>query len=158
PFSLPGFGSTNVSILFTPTNAGSFSNAVLFTSTAGNSTNTLLGSAAFEVGPAFSGSPTAGVTPLTVTFNDASTGTITNRAWDFGDGTVSNTTTVTTLVHSYTNAGSYSVSLNIGGPLGSASVLFSNYILVTNPPPNLLLSPTNLDFGLVAIGQSNVLN
>src|SRR5262249_2438824 len=39
----------------------------------------------------FSGTPASGAKPLTVTFTDTSTGAITNRFWNFGDGTVLNT-------------------------------------------------------------------
>jgi PKD repeat protein len=37
----------------------------------------------------FSATPAAGVDPLTVDFTDASSGSITAWAWDFGDGTAS---------------------------------------------------------------------
>ena len=73
------------------------------------------------VGPAtspvagFSGSPTNGAVPLMVTFTDGSTGTITNRFWNFGDGTTTNTT-AGSLTHTYTNVGSYGVSLTVSGP------------------------------------------
>ena len=39
----------------------------------------------------FTGTPTTGATPLAVTFADTSTGTITNRSWDFGDGATTST-------------------------------------------------------------------
>src|SRR5512139_2738958 len=38
---------------------------------------------------AFSGTPRNGPAPLNVQFSDASTGTITSYAWDFGDGNTS---------------------------------------------------------------------
>src|SRR5205085_834703 len=81
PFALPGFGSTNILFSFTPSQAGSFSNLVQFASDSGNITNTLLGSAAFEPVAAFTGNPTTGLKPLTVTFTDTSQGTITNWTW-----------------------------------------------------------------------------
>ena len=134
PFALPGFGSTNVLFSFTPSQAGSFSNLVRFASNSGNITNTLLGSAAFEPVAAFTGNPTTGLKPLTVIFTDASQGTITNWTWFFGDGTFVSTI-LSTVAHTYTNAGSYSVSLNVSGPLGNSSALIFNYISATNPPP-----------------------
>ena len=43
----------------------------------------------------FTGSPTTGTAPLAVTFNDNSTGTISNWFWDFGDSSTTNVTTNT---------------------------------------------------------------
>src|SRR5205823_637888 len=55
-FNVPPAGSTNVLVSFNPTNAGSFSNVVLFASNGGNATNTVIGSgltpAQLSVGPA----------------------------------------------------------------------------------------------------------
>jgi PKD repeat protein len=65
----------------------------------------------------FTASPASGVAPLTVTFTDTSTGTITNRFWDFGDGSTTNTTT-TSIAHTYTSAGTSTVQLIVSGPLG----------------------------------------
>src|SRR5205085_158345 len=84
-----------------------------------------------------------------------STGTITNRFWDFGDGSTSNTA-LTTLSHVYANAGTNSVALTVSGPVGTNTQLRSNYISVTNLPPQLTLNPLNFDFGSVITGQTNV--
>jgi PKD repeat protein len=68
---------------------------------------------------AFTGTPTSGTYPsLTVTFTDASIGIVTNWFWNFGDGTTSNTTTTTSVIHTYTNAGVYTVSETVTGPGG----------------------------------------
>ena len=64
----------------------------------------------------FSGSPTSGAAPLAVTFTDASSGWITNRFWNFGDGTTTNTIGHQP-EHTYTAAGSNTVSLTVSGPL-----------------------------------------
>jgi PKD repeat protein len=79
----------------------------------------------------FTGSPTNGPAPLTVTFNDNSTGTISNWFWDFGD---SNTTNVTTnsLVHTYA-AGSYAVTLIASGPGGVSTNTKPAYITAWTP-------------------------
>jgi PKD repeat protein len=66
----------------------------------------------------FSGTPTSGNAPLSVTFTDASTNNPTSWLWDFGDG---NSTDITEQnpVHLYVTDGSYTVSLqatNIHGP------------------------------------------
>ncbi|MGI0014074.1 MAG: PKD domain-containing protein, partial [Nitrososphaera sp.] len=63
----------------------------------------------------FTGTPTSGVKPLTVQFADASTGVITSRSWNFGDG---QTSSQQNPAHTYANAGTYTVSLTVTGPGG----------------------------------------
>ena len=75
----------------------------------------------------FTATPTNGSAPLTVTFTDTSTGTITNRLWNFGDGT-SYSTTGTNVSHTYTNAGSYTVSLVVSGTSGTSTRTASSAI------------------------------
>jgi PKD repeat protein len=53
---------------------------------------------------------------LNVQFTDQSTGTITQWAWDFGDGTTSNEQNP---LHTYAAAGSYTVTLVVTGSSGS---------------------------------------
>jgi PKD repeat protein len=53
--------------------------------------------------------------PKTVQFNDTSTGTPTAWNWSFGDGTYS---TQQNPVHTYSNAGSYDISLNASNAAG----------------------------------------
>ncbi len=80
---------------------------------------------------AFSGAPTSGTAPLTVTFTDTSTGWITNRLWHFGDGTSTNTLG-TTMVHQYTTPGTNTVRLNVYGPGGARGTIRGNMIVVTS--------------------------
>lgn len=138
PFNLTGFGATNLAIRFSPTTAGTFSNLVLITSAGGNSTNALIGSAAAVPAAAFSASPTNGTWPLTVSFTDSSTGTITNRSWDFGDNTSTNTS-LTAFTHSYAGVGTNSVRLTVSGPVGTNTLLRTAYIVVTNLGPVTLV-------------------
>src|SRR5262249_11135 len=63
-------------------------------------------------------------------------------------------TTVSSLVHVYQNAATNNVTLAVTGPVGSNSLFRAAYIQITNLPPNLVISPTNLDFGTLIIGQS----
>ena len=65
----------------------------------------------------FTAAPTNGGAPLAVTFVDISTGIITNRSWDFGDGAVTNPT-ATNVMHTYRFPGTSIVSLTVSGPLG----------------------------------------
>ena len=64
----------------------------------------------------FAGVPTSGTAPLTVTFTDNSTNSPTSWNWSFGDGATSGTRNP---VHTYTTAGTYTVSLNATNAGGS---------------------------------------
>jgi PKD repeat protein len=79
----------------------------------------------------FIATPTSGVKPLTVQFNDKSDGVISSRAWDFGDG---QTSTAANPLHTYVNAGTYTVSFTVTGPGGSNTRTRENYITVNGPP------------------------
>ena len=98
----------------------------------------------------FSGSPTAGVAPLAVTFTDNSTGNITNRFWDFGDGSATNTT-ATSVSYTYSAIGTNSVSLTVFGLGGSSITNRLGYIIVSNvvvdvtPPQLQINSPTDYE-------------
>jgi PKD repeat protein len=81
----------------------------------------------------FTAVPTNGAAPLTVTFTDSSTGTITNWLWNFGDGTTSNAITSNSLSHTYINAGIYSVSETVTGPGGSNIITQASLITVLTP-------------------------
>ncbi|MEJ2637200.1 MAG: PKD domain-containing protein, partial [Calditrichia bacterium] len=75
----------------------------------------------------FNGSPTEGIAPLTVQFADQSTGNITSRNWEFGDG---ETSTAQNPSHTYQKPGTYTVSLTLDGPGGSDAEIKENYIAV----------------------------
>lgn len=77
----------------------------------------------------FSTNVVSGTSPLTVNFTDTSTGDITSRLWNFGDGTTSASTNPS---HVYSVPGSYSVSLTVTGPAGTNSKTGSSQITV-NP-------------------------
>jgi DNA/RNA endonuclease G (NUC1)/PKD repeat protein len=79
----------------------------------------------------FTGSPTIGAAPLNVSFTDTSSGSITNRFWNFGDNTTTNTTT-NSLVHTYA-AGTYPVTLIVSGQDGSSTKTQANYITALTP-------------------------
>jgi PKD repeat protein len=91
----------------------------------------------------FSGSPTSGISPLTVDFTDSSTGYIDSWAWDFGDGV--GTSNLQNPSYTYTSAGTYTVTLTATGPGGSDDEIKTNYITVTEPPPvaNFSGTPTS---------------
>jgi PKD repeat protein len=64
----------------------------------------------------FYGTPTSGTEPLTVDFTDQSTGSIDTWSWTFGDG---GTSSAQNPSHTYTSAGTYTVTLTVTGPGGS---------------------------------------
>ncbi|MFA4877620.1 MAG: PKD domain-containing protein [Methanoregula sp.] len=80
----------------------------------------------------FTGSPTSGVKPLKVSFNDSSTNEPAGWRWTFGDGTHS---TNRHPVHTYTSAGNFTVSLNVTNSDGSNSTVKTRYIHVSSQPP-----------------------
>jgi len=140
PFTLPPAGSTNLVVIFSPSNGSSSSNSIIIASDGGNSTNPVTGVGLVPLAANFSASPTQGLNPLTVNFTDTSTGDITNRFWDFGDGSSTNTA-ATGFAHTYFVAGSYSVSLTISGPLGVSAFSRADYIVVS-----ALLLVTDIQF------------
>jgi PKD repeat protein len=137
-FSLPGFGTTNVVVSFSPASVGAFSNNVIVTTdNAGNKTNSVTGTSAISPIASFTGSPISGAWPLTVSFTNSSTGTYTNAVWDFGGGASSNTTALT-LARAYVIPGTNTVKLTVTGPLGTDSLTQTNYVVVTDPAPVVL--------------------
>lgn len=111
---------TNVEVSFTPATEGAFSTNVYLTSNGGSSTNSVSGAGAVAPVASCTAMPTIGQAPLNVTFTDTSSGTITNRFWQFGDGGTNNTT-VTSVAHTYAAPGSNTVWLTVSGPLGVSS-------------------------------------
>jgi PKD repeat protein len=92
----------------------------------------------------FTGKPTCGKAPLTVKFNDTSTGSPTEWYWNFGDGT---NAAEQNPVHVYTTAGKYTVSLTATNASGSNTSTRKDYItvsgLVKPPVANFYARPTS---------------
>ena len=95
----------------------------------------------------FSGTPTTGAKPLSVTFTDSSTNTPTSWSWNFGD---SSTSTVQNPSHSYVNAGSYTVALTATNAYGNNTKTQTNYITVTGSIPTFVAA------GAVASGTGAI--
>jgi len=133
----------------TYSNPGTYSVSLTVTGPSGSVTKTKSNFITVTAPPPvanFSATPTSGVAPVAVTFTDTSTGSISGRSWNFGDGT---TSTEANPSHTYSAAGSYTVSLTITGAGGNNTKTNSNFInvsssLVTTNPP------TSPDDGLVA--------
>ncbi|MEW5804238.1 MAG: S8 family serine peptidase [bacterium] len=80
----------------------------------------------------FSGTPTSGAAPLTVTFTATNTGgPVITWAWNFGDG---GTSALQNPTHIYTTPGTYTVSLTANGPGGTDTETKTGYITVYAPP------------------------
>jgi len=94
----------------------------------------------------FSGTPTNIFVTQTVTFTDASSGSITNWIWNFGDGTSVTNASNVSVNHAYAVVGTNTVSLVVNGAGGSSANTLANYIVV-KPKPALgkpVLSGTSL--------------
>jgi uncharacterized protein (DUF2345 family) len=78
----------------------------------------------------FEADPTSGTAPVTVHFTDNSTGHITTLLWDFGDG---NSSTEQNPIHTYTNAGKYTVKLIANGSCRSDTLERADFIEVKYP-------------------------
>ena len=89
----------------------------------------------------FDAYPLEGNTPLYVTFSDLSTGEIDSWQWDFGDG---NTSSFQLPVHTYTETGTFTITLIITGVAGSDTIVKTDYINVYPPAPvaDFSASPT----------------
>ena len=140
------FGDGNTSTAASPantyTNPGSYT--VSLTAIGPGSTNILtrpnyvLVTNPLPVIAGFTANPTSGVAPLFVSFSNLSTDA-SSYSWDFGDG---NTSTASNPANTYSNAGNYAVSLTATGAGGTNSLVRTNYIVVTNPPPSVIVDFT----------------
>jgi len=80
----------------------------------------------------FSANVLSGVAPLTVQFTDASTGSPTSWSWDFNsDGTKD--ASVQNPSYTFTEAGSYYVSLSVSNGTGTDTETKADYIIVLSP-------------------------
>ena len=79
----------------------------------------------------FNAEPRTGTAPLQVAFTDLSTGSPTSWLWDFGDGSTSDEQGPT---HTYTTAGTYTVSLTATNGGGTDTKTEADYVTVAAPP------------------------
>ncbi|GAB6286709.1 MAG: hypothetical protein STSR0009_29120 [Methanoregula sp.] len=91
----------------------------------------------------FTSNTVAGITPLSVTFTDQSSGAPTSWFWNFGDGTTSPLQNPT---HTYTATGSstltYTVSLTVTNPVGSNTTSKTGYITLYSNLPTVSFTAT----------------
>ncbi|MCX6693663.1 MAG: PKD domain-containing protein [Methanomicrobiales archaeon] len=139
--------------------AGSYNVSLTVTNTAGS--NTLARKYYIKVSevpvPDFSSNKTSGNAPLTVKFYDKSTGYPTSFAWAFGDGTSS---TQKEPEHTYTKAGTYTISLKASNTAGSGTNTKAGYIKVTDAvvasftaTPEKGYAPLSVNFKDTTVGK-----
>lgn len=90
----------------------------------------------------FTATPSAGTAPVTVNFNDTSTGAITSRSWDFeGDGVTDDTGASPS--HVFSSPGVYQASLTVSGPGGSSTTSQTITVNANTPPAVSITAPAN---------------
>lgn len=108
----------------------------------------------------FTSNITSGNAPLTVNFSDLSSNTPNSWSWNFGDGY---TSTLQNPSHTYSNSGTYNVTLTSSNSYGSSGPFSqTNYIIVntgcstptitTDPVSCYITTPGSANFGVVATG------
>ena len=128
-----GGTSTDKSPVHTYTTAGTYTVTLTASNGAGSDTVTrsgyiTAGSAASIPVAMFHANTTSGDIPLAVQFLDSSTNSPTSWAWSFGDG---GTSTEQSPVHTYTAAGTYTVTLTATNAGGSNTVTKAGEIIVS---------------------------
>jgi len=130
----------------TYTAAGSHTVRLIVASSAGRDTLSRAGYIGVIAAPTagFGASPRSGARPLAVQFTDQSTAgsaPITSWSWSFGDG---GTSTEQNPLHTYIDAGSYTVQLIVGSSVGSDTLSRVDYITACAPPTaDFSASPTS---------------
>jgi len=139
-----GIISTEINPSHTYNTTGSFTVTLIVTGTVSTNQKTI--PACINVGEAppvadFLGSPREGVAPLNVVFTDTTTGFVDAWLWDFGDQF---TSTETSPSHSYTEAGTYTVTLSTSGPGGGDTEIKEAYVTAyTSAQASFSASPTS---------------
>jgi len=133
------FGDGETSTLQNPEHtyesAGSYTVSLTVSNDAGSNTETKDDYIVVEWLPmdaSFTATPETGTAPVTVQFDDQSTGNPTSWSWDFGDGGVS---TLQNPEYTYLTPGTYTVTLTIYGPGGEDTQEMINLIVVHYPLP-----------------------
>jgi len=149
-----GGSSTSQNPYHTYSSAGSYSVNLTVTNSGGSNslvkTNYITVTTAVPVA-SFSGSPTSGTFPLTVSFTDTSTYSPTSWSWLFGDGSSSTSQNPS---HTYSAAGSYTVNHSATNAEGTSWKNITSYITASTPvsiasftySPSSGVPPLNVNF------------
>ena len=100
----------------------------------------------------FSGAPTNIFVTQSVTFTDASTGSITSWIWNFGDGSSVTNSSNAGMNHTYSLAGTYTVSLIVKGAGGSNTNTQPGYVVVYPKP---VIGTTKFSGGSLILSGTN---
>lgn len=149
-FGDPASGASNTSAVRNPVHTydpGTFSVSLTVTNAAGTDTRTRTGYITVSAPPVppvadFTGTPTSGTSPLSVTFTSTSTGTAPlTYAWDFGDPASGpdDTSALPNPIHTY-NPGTYTVTLTVTNVAGTDTRTRTGYITVSAPPGSRFFS------------------
>jgi subtilase family serine protease len=82
----------------------------------------------------------SGTAPLSVNFTDKSSNNPTSWLWDLGDGTTSTSQNIT---HTYTNSGTYTVSLTASNTAGNSSTTSTITVIIPAPLAKFSLLSVN---------------
>jgi len=123
-----GQTSTSQNPQHTYTNTGTYTVSLSVNGSSGSDSETKTNYIAVyaPVVAGFTADPTEGMAPLTVSFNDTSTGNPTTWLWNFGDG---GTSILQHPSHQYLVSGNYLVNLIVTGPGGTDSFQASVNVL-----------------------------
>ncbi|MEI2771042.1 MAG: PKD domain-containing protein [Candidatus Competibacter sp.] len=139
-----GTTSTAQSVAKTYNSAGNYTVTLTVGNSGGTTTATKTISVTTSTATApvasFSATPTSGTAPLLVTLSDTSTGTVSTRTWDLGDGT---TSTAQSVAKTYNSAGSYTVKLTVDNSGGSTTTSKTISATASTPTANFTASPTS---------------
>jgi len=106
--------------------------------------------------PDFSADVTEGCKNLTVNFTDLTTpssgnGAPTDWSWDFGDGNVTNVTTGGYILHTYTDASDFNVTLSVTSFYGTNETRKFDYIIVNEEPCASIASNVTVGFAPLTV-------
>lgn len=130
-----GSESTAQNPKYTYKNFGTYDVTLIATNSGGSYTTTKSGfiTVALAVSApvaSFKADNTSGAAPLKVKFTDKSSNTPTSWLWNFGDGTQSTSMNPS---HTYSDTGTYDVSLTVKNDGGTDTATESHYITVSSP-------------------------
>ena len=125
--------STSQNPTYTYTTPGTYTVTLIATNAAGSDTLTRMGyitvtKAKSVPAASFVTNITSGSVPLSVQFLDSSNNSPIAWVWSFGDG---GSSTISNPVHTYTTAGTYTVTLTATNSAGSNTISQTNYITAT---------------------------
>ena len=148
-----GHTSTSTNPVNTYSNAGTYTVTLGATNNGVGNTMTISNYIVVTPAPAagFTGTPTTGIAPVKVTFSNTSSNA-TSYVWNFGDG---NTSTNVNPSDTYTNVGSYNVTLQAIGSGATNTLTLTNYVVVSPvPAASFSAAPTN-GFTPITVSFSN---